>query len=277
MKYKLYVDETGDTGLNKVRQGIDSKGATPFLVFGGCLVPISRESELRRLLSDIRSELNKKALHCTKLSHFETARFARRVLEDAGVLLFAFVSKKETLGAYQGLIAGKGQDQRYYNKCVSYFLERVGHFMIENEVQPDQMDIVFEKRDGHDYEKLRNYIRKVQRNPHDPRLGHFLAPIVPSRIVAVGKKEEDLLEFADLVAFSVSAAVTPSKANFGMPEQRYIRELKGKFFRDKETGVIGDFGLKIFKRHSSEFTADTRTFLESWHDQNVVPRIAEKC
>ncbi|CUH76868.1 hypothetical protein TRM7557_01102 [Tritonibacter multivorans] len=276
MNYTFFVDETGDAGLDKVRSDINSKGASPFLVFGGVLVPDSRVEELRELLASVRSSLGKQSLHCNRLSHFQTAKYAREVAEKAGVLLFAFVSRKETLGSYKGRIKGKGQDQKYYNKCVSYFLERVGHWMLENDVRPEQLDVVFEKRDGHDYSRLRNYIAVVKSNPNDARLGYFLGPILPSRIRAVSKKDEELLEYADLVAFAVSAAITPSKANFGVPEQRYLRELKCRFFKDEVSCAVGEFGLKVFKRSSIKFDPSSKEFLDGWHVAGVSPKLPQQ-
>lgn len=273
MKYTLYVDETGDTGLNKVRNDIESKGASPFLVFGGALIPETRSAELRDLLKNIRTDLVKKELHCAKLKHAQIAKYAREVRDKAGILLFAFVSKKETLGGYKKQIEGPGQDQKFYNKCVLYFLERIGHWMLENDIGPHELDIVFEQRDGHDYQKLRNYISTVQGRPNDNRSRYFLEPILAQRIRSVPKKDEELLEFADLVAFAVSAAINPSRANFGVPEQRYLRELKSRFFCDQTTGVIGEYGLKLFKRKLIGFDAETKKFMDGWHQDGNVPTI----
>ncbi|NIZ14412.1 DUF3800 domain-containing protein [Phaeobacter sp. HF9A] len=275
VKYTLFVDETGDTGLEKVRHGPNSRGASPFLVLGGCLVPDRCFTELRDLLETIREELGKKDLHCTNLNHFQMARFCREVVEHAKVLLFALVSTKDTIGDYKQQISGKGQDQKYYNKCASYFLERVGHFLLEHDIPGEDLTIVFEERASHDYQKMRNYISKIKDNPMDPRLGYFLAPIIPSRITAVAKTAEPLLCYADLVAFSVSAAIDASKANYAVPEQRYLRELKAKFFSDNTSGAIGEFGLKVFKREQMKLDSHTARFLQSWHRADVRPTLPD--
>jgi len=269
--YTLFVDETGDTGLDKVREGVDGKGASPILVLGGCLVPESRRAELENLLSDIRETIGKKDLHCKNLKHLQMAKYSREIGQKAGVLFFSLVSTKRTMGEYKKQIAGKGQDQRYYNKCVSYFLERVGHFMLLKGIDRSQVRIVLEEREGHDYEKLRNYLRTIKKTPYDDRLGYYLAPIDPNRLVAIPKTKDNLLSLSDLAAFSVAAALNPSAANFGVPEQRYLRELKGKFFKDDASAAIGEFGLKIFKRHSLKLDATTKSFVESWHVEGCEP------
>jgi hypothetical protein len=180
------------------------------------------------------------------------------------------------MGDFKEKISGKGQDQKYYNKCVSYFLERVGHFMLLNDIKGSDVQIIFEEREGHDYGKLRNYLHTIKRTPHDARLGFYLGPIKPDMIDCSPKAENDLLCFPDLVAFSVAAALNASAANFGVPEQRYLRELKNKFFCDQESNAIGEFGLKIFKRHELTLDSATSTFIEKWHVRGVEPTLHEK-
>lgn len=273
VKYTLYVDESGDTGLDNIRSGAAEKGASPFLVFGGCLMPKCYEGQNQALLQQVRDAIRTENLHCNKLSHFQTAKFARMVAKEGKVQLFSLVSKKETLGEFKKVISGKGQDQKYYNKCVSYLLERVGDFMLTHKVDGNDLEIVFENRARHDYEKLQNYIAKIKSNPLDERLGYFLGPIRSNCIRSEAKESCDLLCYADLVAHAVFSAVNPSRANYDAPEQRYMRELKSKFFCDRETGVIGEFGLKLFKRFDAGFDPETKRFLDSWHKANVIPKV----
>ncbi|MEP3675021.1 DUF3800 domain-containing protein [Sulfitobacter sp.] len=272
-KYTLFIDETGDAGIDKVRKGVDGKGASPILVIAGCLIPDNRAVELKSVLQEIRSATSKANLHCTEMGHFAVAKYARMVSEKAGILCFAFVSTKSTMGSYKDQISGKGQDQKYYNKCVSYFLERVGHFMRLNSISGEDLKIVFEERRAHDYAKLKNYLRTIKRNPHDKRLGFYLGPILPDCIESKAKPDEELLCYPDLVAFSVAAAINASAANLGVPEQRYLRELKNRFFKEAETGVIGEFGLKLFKRYELDLDRSTSDFFEKWHSSEVEPNL----
>lgn len=272
-RYTLFVDESGDAGITKVREGIDGKGASPMLVLAGCLVPEVAEAKLLELLGTISGDIRKSDLHCSKMNHLQVAKYAREVGLSAKIKCFAFVSTKSTMGEFKGQILGKGQEQKYYNKCVSYFLERVGHFMLLNNIPGECLDIVFERRDGHDYGKLKNYIRAIKNKPIDPRLGYYLEPIVPGRITSVPKAENRLLCYPDLVAYAVAAALNSSAANFGVPEQRYLRELKGLFFEDSESGAIGEFGLKLFKRFDLKLDKTTSDFVAKWHVPNVAPSL----
>lgn len=268
-KFTLYIDEAGDAGLDKIRNSVDGKGASPFLIFGGCLIRNEGRADLLETLESVRAAIGREDLHSTKLNHFQTALYARRVGTEARVKLFAFISTKATIGDYRRIIEGKGKDQRYYNKCVSYFLEQVGHFLLLHDIDPEELDIIFEKRNSHNYEKLRRYIGAIKKNPIDPRSAFYLQPILPDKITAQPKTADPLLCYADLVAFSVSAAINASAANFGVPEQRYLRELKSKFFADKGSGAIGEFGLKVFKRYNLKLDTPTREFIDSWHVAGV--------
>lgn len=272
-KYTLYIDESGDTGIDNVRQGIDTSGASPFLVFGGCLIANQHETELKSLLCRVEESIAKKNLHCAGLSHLALAKFARMVREEADITCFALISAKDTMGGFKDHIAGKGQDQKFYNKFVSYFLERVGHFMLLNGIDSEDVRIVFEDRANHDYQKLRNYLKMIKRNPLDPRLGHYLGPIDPDKIVSEEKSANELLCYADLVAYSVAAAINASASNFGVPEERYLRELKSKFFCEKETGAVGDFGLKLFKRFEFKLNDCSKVYFDKLHVLGVEPNL----
>jgi len=243
------------------------------LVIAGCLIPDDRAAELKSVLQEVRIATAKSNLHCTEMSHVAVAKYARMVSEKADICCFAFVSTKSTMGSYKNRISGKGQDQRYYNKCVSYFLERVGHFMLVKKISGDDLRIVFEERRAHDYGKMRNYLHTIKRKPHDKRLGFYLGPILPDSIESKTKPDEELLSYPDLVAFSVSAAINASAANLGAPEQRYLRELKNRFFMEEKSGVIGEFGLKLFKRYNLKLDSSTSEFFEKWHSSEVEPNL----
>lgn len=241
--YTLFIDESGDQGLEVVRNEINKYGASPYLCFGGVLVPNKNLDSVREVLRCISIELKNKELHCVDLNHFETSYFARTICKQQ-ILLFGVISKKSTLGGYKELIEGKNQAADYYNKCSQYLLERVGHFMSEKRIESDKVSIVFEEK-NHDYQRLRNFIGTVRKSPHDSR-ANYLQRIDPLSIRSETKAKEILLSIADLVAFSLRQSVDASSKNFGVPEQRYFRELKEKFWLSSD-GSIANYGLKYIK------------------------------
>lgn len=268
MRYTLFVDESGDQGLDKVRGLGSPHGASPYMTLGACLVPDIERSALLSLLDRLASEFKKTDLHCNELNHFQIAKFSRTVAREARVKLFAIVSKKSTLGTYKNDISGKGQDQRYYNKCVQYLLERVGEFMLINNISSDSLSIVFETRERHNYQALRAYIRKIIRSPIDERAARFLARIDPLSITDQTKLQQKLLSYADLVAYASYQAVNDAGRNLGVPEQRYMRELKDKFFADEATGLICEKGAKLLMMRSMQLDEVTAAFFSNLKVKN---------
>lgn len=190
--------------------------------------------------------MDRKSLHCCEMNHHQVAYFSRVVGQQPHLKLFAFVSKKETLGSYKSKISGDHQAQFYYNKCAQLLLEQVGSFLREKKILKDQLSIVFEERSGHDYDRLRTYLKKIIANPIDNR-SIPLAQIDPLSITSMSKNNDPLLSFADLTAHAVYQAVNFTSTNYGLADQRYLRELSNKFYCNPETKCIGDFGLKMMK------------------------------
>ena len=242
--YTLYIDESGDQGLDRVRDETNSYGASPFLTLGAALVPNKLREDIRDDLNAISKELKGKELHCADLSHFDVSYFARRIKQQQ-ILLFGVVSKKSTLGDYRENISGEKQSQDYYNKCVQYLLELVGRFMSEHKYKSDNLSVVFEKR-NHDYDRMRRYIKAIREKPIDAR-ARFLQNIDPLSILAISKRDEDLLALGDLVAYALYQSVNICLQNHEVPEQRYIREIKSKFWKNPSTGQIANFGIKYIK------------------------------
>lgn len=216
------------------------------MVLGGCLVPETKRENLVALHSELCTRFGKHSLHCSELNHYQVAYFARTVASRAQLKLFAFVSKKETLHSYRQQIAGGNQAQFYYNKCAQFLLEQVGSFLGKHGISRESVSVVFEEREGHDYQRLRAYIRTIIRNPIDHR-ARALAHIDPLSITSAGKRADPLFGFADLTAYSAYQAVNFSATNFELGEQRYLRELEKKFYADPATGCIADHGLKMMK------------------------------
>ena len=110
----------------------------------------------------------------------------------------------------------------------------------------DNVVIVFEKANI-DYDKMKNLILTCQRNPIHQKT-KYLMKINVNQIYVKKKREEPLLQIADLVAHSLYKCVDKSENNFGIVEPRYIRELSSRFFWNPEDDKI--IGAGIFCVHS---------------------------
>lgn len=266
--YTLLVDESGDQGLDRVRMSLDGRGASPFMTLGAVLVPSSRISALESLLIELSDKFGKKTIHCVDLNHFQTAYFARR-FSGCGVKLFGVVSKKETLLSYREEIAGDRQSESYYNKCSQYLLELVGGFLGGNNIPSSAVRVVYERK-NHDYQRLRSYLSRIRRTPMDRRAVALLN-IDPLSITAQSKSELPILSYADLTAFSIFQSVNESQSNYGIPEERYIRELLPRFHRNPETGAVANFGIKYIKGPKGMgLSGNVKKFVEKQYREKAV-------
>jgi len=233
--YTLYVDESGETGFSKIRTAT-SGGASPYLTLGAVLVPDMTKDFIATKLLDIASELGKNELHCNKMKHNQKVYYAREISKQR-VLLFGVISLKATLLEYKEEI----DDIGLFNKCAQYLLERVGAFMKEHNISPDDLKVVFEE--GHfDYGRLRSLIKECQKKPIRENTV-LLRHISVSKITSASKEDESLLKIADLIAHSLFKAVDKTKGNFHIPETRYLNEIHKRFYHDAVTGQVVGHGL----------------------------------
>ncbi|MBU2891166.1 DUF3800 domain-containing protein [Celeribacter halophilus] len=246
-KYIFFIDESGDQDLERFRAGISTKGSEPFLVFGGALIVASERESLEEQLQAIQERIGKNTLHCSDLNHLQRSFYARSA-KNMHFLAFGAVSKKATVGGYKREIEGPQQAEWYYNKCAQYLLERIAEFAKVNEIKPEDIRIVFEKKGKHNYEQLRNFISTIRSDPAPKyESSKVLRHIDPRMIEAVAKHDDRLLCLADLVAHAIFVSLSETKTNFGIPEQRYFREIKPKFWCDPQTGRIANWGIKFIK------------------------------
>lgn len=236
MTYTLYIDESGDVGIEE--QHI-RRGACPLFFLGGYLVHQDDQENLLSLLAECRRQLNNVPLiHFCKLKHAQKV-FCCRELSQFPITVFGLISDKSELGRgnFLNLISADGE--KFYNKNVKYFLETICKFSQENDIEISR--IVFEKREGKDYEQMKNYIRVIQRRPLNPR-AEYLRHIVGGTIEARTKEEEPLLQVADGIAHSFFKLCIPDR--YGVCETRYVDELRNLMPSDSVDQIL-DVGTKI--------------------------------
>lgn len=259
-RFTLYVDESGEAGIEKVRTA-NSGGASPYMTLGAVLIPNQSRAHMTKALEKLKVEIGKKRLHCAELKHYQLLHYARAVALMK-LRLFGVISRKETLGSYKSDIAA--DSSMYYNKCAQYLLERVGWFMEARDIPRDNVDIVFERANV-DYDMMKNLIRKCQRNPQHKNTKR-LRNIDVDRIVEQKKSDEPLLQIADLVAHSLYKCVDKSDKNHGIPEPRYVRELGPRFFgAPKDEKVVGAGIYCVHTTKDLKLDADVEETLVKLH------------
>ena len=160
MKYTLYVDESGQSGIKKVKSDTEG-GASRYMTMGGVLVRNENCEHLRKVLAELTSVVGKADLHCSRLKHNQTVRFAQTLAKE-DVVLFGVISLKETLGSYKDDIGNS--DKKYYNKCAQYLLEKVGLFLEQVGCNENDISVRFEDG-GFDYGGLRGLIYSCRKSP----------------------------------------------------------------------------------------------------------------
>lgn len=238
MVCKIYIDESGEAGIAKVRSGT-SGGASPYFVLAAAVMPSAAALHAGSILEEVNERfLPKKWSHATDLNHSQTVFWARSATK-VNLRFFAVISNKSTLGDYAELI--KNNPDKFYNKCAVYLLERVGKYLSAKGLASETPEIIFERR-NHDYGAMRRYIGKIKDNPLNEN-AKFLRVFNPFAIVARGKDEDPLLKYADIAAHSIYQCVNKTPTNFGIPEPRYMEELSKKFGAD-EKGIVLGSGIK---------------------------------
>jgi len=233
--YTLYVDESGDAGIGKIR-GEGNGGACPYMTLGAVLVPDHMRDDLCKTLENIATTFGKEDLHCSNLGHEQKVYFSYAMAKER-ILLFGMISFKETLKEYKGAIGG--DSKLFYNKCAQYLLECVGEFMRTNKIPSEDLSVCFEEG-NFDYRKMRGLIAKCQEKPVFPK-SKELKFLDVNKITARPKKEEPLLQVADLVAHALFRCVD---GKYDVVETRYLEELHKRFYCDVKTKRIEGAGLK---------------------------------
>ena len=244
MKFSIYIDESGEAGISKVRDG-NNKGASPYFVLGAVVCQGTSLIHARNAIIEFRKQSNRTAWkHATDLSHFEKV-FLARELGRLPVRYFAVVSRKKTLSEYKTLI--DDDPQKYYNKCLKYLLETICQYLGRYTADPDDLTFFLEER-NHNYDKMYRYLDRVKCNPIYPQ-SNSLELLNPFSITTKKKGSDDVLEVADFVAHAVFQCTNRSQGNFGIPEPRYFKEISRCFAGDSKNFALG-CGLKCL--HSIE-------------------------
>lgn len=258
MGYKLFIDESGDQGINKIRTS-SAGGSSPYLTLGAVLIDDEEQNLLEEKLLEISEAIqgNKPnpQIHFSEMRHLQRVWVCKQ-FSELPIKCFGLISKKETLGNYANTI--DHDSIRFYNKNVQYLLELVaGCFAAEN-VAVDNHQIIFEEIANFPYSQMRNFIATVRNNPYHST-ACLLEYINPDAIMSQKKDEQPLLALADCVAYSLHKSVQDWK---GVYEPRYLVELRRRIHCDSEK-VIKRNGIKFIHSISQCCPAEQTEFFEN--------------
>jgi hypothetical protein len=165
--YIAFIDEAGDSGLERVRP-IDEPGGSEWLVIGGVLIEVEHESSpygwVRSALDAARSR--RPELHYRLLQEWQKPLVCQKFVESP-VKLFAVCSNKKNMRQYKNERAEARSNplftkQTFYNFCIRLILERITDFVLHDSMlkygEPRYVKCYFSKRGGHNYGHLSNYL-----------------------------------------------------------------------------------------------------------------------
>ncbi len=238
--YTLYVDESGDEGL-------ETSKSDQLFFLGAYLVKNSLKTSVNNSILKIEDAISAKELHFSKIRKHNEKVFAFEEFSKLNVTMFGLVSDKKQLGSYKTEAEKKN---RYYNKNFKFLLECVGqHCEAESKIVSS---IVPEHRNQNDYGQLARYLVAVRDDKEEIRkslpysegnykranyLEHFN---FESIIKPEKKKEQPLLKVADGICHALRKLFIPDDLN--IIEYRYFHEVK-KLFHYSRDGEILNCGL----------------------------------
>ena len=208
MGYKLFIDESGDQGIDR-----DNEGQSKLFFFGGFVVSSTYLPYLSSFIEFCEKEIEQK-IHFKRLTHEKKVFFCNK-LSKLPICCFGLISDKKGLdrGNYREKITR--QKGFFYNKNAHYFLEAVGDLCEQKPLELDE--IIFEKIENKNYAQMKGYLHTIKNNPLHPNAKR-LTKIPINRIDAKAKSEEPLLKIADAISHSLYRACI--KDSFGHTEHR---------------------------------------------------------
>lgn len=257
--FVAYIDEAGDTGLNRVRP-IDPTGGTEWLCVSAVVVSAANEPLVSEWVRGIRSDIDVRQrpdLHFRKLSPTRKLTVSQRVAE-LPIRCFVVASNKKNVRQYRNPRAEKaGADQWFYNWIVRLLIERVTDFcerrslLDGNEIK--KVKFVFSKRGGHRYSQTQAYhwlIKSQSRNSNmvlNKRMPKWRT--MDERLVSAQLHEDVAgLQLADVVASAFYTAA--DNLDTGPCDPTYATALHPRMA--PENGSARDYGVCLWPTPASK-------------------------
>ncbi len=267
MSYTLYIDESGDEGIEK--QQI-SRGASPLFFFGACLVSQDNIDQAEMCVIETKEEVGRvqKGLHFKEMRNHSKKLRCCKNFANLPVTAFGLISDKSQLDREDYREELKKWPGGYYNKNTAYLMELIGRFCIEKGITVDR--IVFEEK-RHDYNRMKNYLCAVRddkyglrnnlrynsgwhHNADDMKVFNFEAILQAKNNI-----DEPLLKICDALAYSLHSACIEDE--FKNTINSYILEMKDLFYSGSD-GLILNHGIKpVIDFRSIQMKDSDKSFL----------------
>lgn len=241
--FNVYIDESGDDGIDKFRRRGSDGGSSLWLSVGACIVRANRDLELVALRDRIREECRPKSqkrdLHFKEMNHNQRRR-ACQIIAGQPLRFSCVFGYKDTPDA-----ANFTQKNLLYFYLTRYLIERVSWFCRDYRKQVKegngQAKITFSRRGGMNYSDFQNYLRRLQ--AADDTEIHW--PVIDiDAVEAQDHSRWAALQIADIGVSAMTAALEPDP--FGNIEAIYLKELKNNIYH--RDGNYLSYGLKTLPK-----------------------------
>lgn len=217
----VYIDESGDLGVNK---------GTRWFVLSAVIVDKNQESSIRMTIDRIRTRLNIREIHITKLREFYKRAYVVKELNNEKFVymnVLVDTTKFDKIKIPNPLIA--------YNYVCKYLLQRVSWYLKDND---RKANIVLSARGTSRDGDLIKYIEEKL----IPYPDNNIAKGVLGSVVAKSSSSWDLLQLADVCASTTFLAYQVNDYGFRTP--CFLRCLIEHLYKKNEK--YDSYGLKFF-------------------------------
>jgi hypothetical protein len=164
--FVAYIDESGDTGLERVKKPEHPNGATEWLVLSALVVKIEHDTKMVSWVKDVQSEFTSKRqdLHFNKLLDFKK-RLVCSALAKKDCKAFVVMSNKKNIERYRNPKLDPANKSWIYWFLARLLLERVTdycHAKTPTERRgKDKLRVIFSRRGGLIYQDFADYLWKL--------------------------------------------------------------------------------------------------------------------
>ena len=246
LHFVAYIDEAGDEGLGKLKQGA-ATGQSKWLVIGGILVRQEHDRHLPLWRDEVMAlypAKNRRDLHFRDLNHHQKVAAVEH-LSNKTFGVCCVCSNKITL-CDEGVLFKRFTQKGYlYNYLTRYLLERLTtavRDVADRTGQRASLSVVFSRRGGTDYQSMRDYLILMRdgRERVKPVRSIDWSVFSPDDIKVENHSRWAGLQLADVVTSATAAGLEPN--GYGHYEPRYANTFAKRFLTKSKkvlnTGLV---------------------------------------
>lgn len=254
VRYVVYIDESGDTGLEIIKRPDNPRGATEWLVLSAFLVKIEDDSKMVAWTQDVQADFNSKRtdLHFNKLLPFKKSLVCSAIAKKH-CRAFVVLSNKKNIERYKNANLDDGNKSWIYWWLARLLLERVTEFceaqIPDERRDKDKLRIIFSRRGGLTYKDFEDYLWKLRWQSRAGTLWLNYKDLKWSvidfdEIRVLDHKQRAGLQLADVVAGAFFEAVERNRGSVEACDPSYAQALKPILARRPVTNSLLGFGIK---------------------------------